>query len=188
MHLNFFSAEWMLAWLAKSDANGKHKPQTWQRYFISPCLSPCFFKDSKLPNVLPHCLELRINLYLCTNLVCKLSSNCESKDSLHNEHFLTTGRFLGHLILYSFECTTLTFLLFFLFWWGDVWWGGDLCFSWASCGSGHSWASGWSWHHLFSLFLRRDSRGVKGVKWPSHLEMFHACLYRVEVGIFLLKW
>ena len=129
----------------------------------------CFFKVSKLPNVLPHCLELHRNLYLCTDLVCKLSSNCESKDSLHKEHFLKTGLFLGCLILYSFECTTLTFFLLFFF--GQ---GGDLCFSWASCGSGDSWASDWSppsWvfsHCLCSLLFRHASWGVKSPGSGSH--------------------
>ena len=114
-----------------------------------------------------HCLELHINFYLCSNLVCKLSSNCELKDSLHKEHFLTTGLFLGCLILYSLEHTTLTFFLLFF-----LGWGGDLCFSWVSCGSGDSWASDSDWTPPYvdswafscqfcSLLFMCTSRGVK---------------------------
>ena len=116
---------------------------------------------------MPHCLELHMDLYLCSDLVCKLSSNYELKDSLHKEHFLATGLFLGHLILYSLECTTLTFFLIFFFGWG-----GNLCFSWVSCGSGNSWASDSDWsppsvdswafsHHFCSLLFIHASQGVK---------------------------
>ena len=81
--------------------------------------------------------------------------------------FLNNWLFLGHLILYSLERTTLTFSLLFFF--GQ---GGDLCFSWASCRSGDSWASdsnwsppsvdSWSFSCCFcSLLFRHASQGVK---------------------------
>ena len=118
---------------------------------------------------MPHCLELHMNLYLCSDLVCKLSSK---------DHFSTTDLLLGRLILYSLECTTLTFFLLFF-----LGWGGDLHFSWASCRSGYSWESDSNWTppsvdswafscHFCSLLFMHASRGVKVTwKWFTEVNM-----------------